>query len=266
MCFCTYRYPGMSDAEEVAFASSVALQAYFEGRKISKEDMDRCVEYWRNNIAEQTDPVGRRRETCCEPCTLPCPTCEWCYESVCHAKRNVPYGDDDDERITPRLKEVRALWSPLDPFRLKMTTRSNLSIFFYQLLQVYADYEKLRVKQIDAYKSFRGPVQVSTVCRMCGCRRACGRRGCCFCTEGCSKESREIRKNRKPGDPFPPFEHRDWDDDNDASKVLMKVLGDPPKDVVYTRWDYDEEQGKNVLVTYPKASSEDPSTSKAHDL
>lgn len=75
-----------------------------------------------------------------------------------------------------------------------------------------------------------------------------------------------MRKNRKPGDPFPPFEHRDWDDDNDASKVLMKVLGDPPKDVVYIRWDYNEEQGKNVLVTLPRAPSDDPATWKAHDL
>lgn len=101
---------------------------------------------------------------------------------------------------------------------------------------------------------------------MCGCRRCCGRRGFFFCTEGCSKESKEIRKNRKKGDPFPPFEHRDWDDDNDASKVLMKVLGDPPKDVVYSRWDYDEERGENVLVTYPKSATSDLGTSKAHDL
>jgi len=101
---------------------------------------------------------------------------------------------------------------------------------------------------------------------MCGCRRCFGRRGCCFCTEGCSKESREFNKSRKAGDPAPPFEHRDWDDDNDASKVLMKVLGDPPKDVMYTRWDYDEERAENVLVTYPKSSSSDVGASKAHDL
>lgn len=47
-----------------------------------------------------------------------------------------------------------------------------------------------------------------------------------------------------------PFEHRDIDDDNDASIVLRKVLGDPPANVVYTRWRYDEEKNENVLETY----------------
>lgn len=106
MCFCTYRYAGMADADEVAFASSIALQAYFEGRKICKDDMDQCVEYWRNNISEESDPEGRKRDVCCEPCYVPFPTCEYVYEYVCHAKRNIPYGDDD-ERNTPRLREVR---------------------------------------------------------------------------------------------------------------------------------------------------------------
>ena len=74
-----------------------------------------------------------------------------------------------------------------------------------------------------------------------------------------------MRKNRKHGDPFPPFEHRDLDDDSDASKILMKVLGDPPKDVIYTRWDYDEERGENVLVSYPQSAEIDLGTLKAHD-
>lgn len=104
MCFCTYRYPGMADAEEVAFASSIALQAYFEGRKITKEDMDKCVAYWRENISEENDPEGRKRDVCCEPYYVPFPTCEWLYEH-CHSKREVPYGDDD-ERNTPRLREA----------------------------------------------------------------------------------------------------------------------------------------------------------------
>lgn len=96
----------MADAEEVAFASSLALQAYFEGRVITKEDMDKCIEYWRSNISELQDPEGRRREVCCKSCHAPpFPTCEYLYEHVCHAERNIPYGDDD-ERSTPRLKEV----------------------------------------------------------------------------------------------------------------------------------------------------------------
>lgn len=48
--------------------------------------------------------------------------------------------------------------------------------------------------------------------------------------------------------------HRDLDDENDASVVLRKVLGDPPGDVLYTRWVFDEEKNTNVLVTYPEQS------------
>jgi len=108
MFFCSYRYSGLADAEEVAFASSIALQAYFEGRVITKEDMDKCVEYFRNNISEIGDPEKRKRDVCCEPHCVPFPTCEYLYEHICHHKRNIPYGDDD-ERNTPRLKEVRVI-------------------------------------------------------------------------------------------------------------------------------------------------------------
>lgn len=104
-CCCTYRYPGMANAEEVAFASSIALQAYFENRSITKDDMDKCVEYWRENISEETDPEGRKRPVCCENYQIPWCTCEYLYDKVCHPKRNIPYGDDD-ERNTPRLREV----------------------------------------------------------------------------------------------------------------------------------------------------------------
>lgn len=103
MCFCSYRYSGMGDAEEVAFASSIALQAYFEGRIITEEDMDKCLAYWRENISEETDPEGRKREVCCEPHYFPFPTCEYLYEHVCHHRRDIPYADDD-ERNTPRLR------------------------------------------------------------------------------------------------------------------------------------------------------------------
>lgn len=47
------------------------------------------------------------------------------------------------------------------------------------------------------------------------------------------------------------------DDDNDASVVLRKVLGEPPADVLYTRWVLDEEKNETVLVTYPQSSGVD---------
>lgn len=62
------------------------------------------------------------------------------------------------------------------------------------------------------------------------------------------------KKNK--GDPSPPFSHRDLDDDNDASIVLRKVLGDPPSNVRYIRWMYDEEKNENVLVTYPGSTAD----------
>lgn len=72
-----------------------------------------------------------------------------------------------------------------------------------------------------------------------------------FCTEGCSNCC--YLRNRQPGDPAPaPFEHRDIDDENDASLVLRKVLGDPPANVAYSRWVYDEERNEHTLMTYPE--------------
>jgi hypothetical protein len=105
MCFCTHRYTGLADGDETAFASNIALQAYFEGRTITEEDMIKCIEYWRNNISEEADPVGRKRDVCCEPCYLPWPTMSFSYQHCCHFKRNVPYGDED----LRNTKEVRAV-------------------------------------------------------------------------------------------------------------------------------------------------------------
>ena len=123
-------------------------------------------------------------------------------------------------------------------------------LFSPAILKAYDTYSDLCEKQKEAYNTYWGPVRKSTICRACGCRRACGRKGFIFCTEGCDQCC--YLRNRQPGDPPPPFEHRDIDDENDASVILRKVMGDPPANVVYTRWEYDEERNVNVLVTYPK--------------
>ena len=106
MCFCTYRYGGFADPDEVAAASNIALQAYFEGRPITKEDMDACVEYWRRNISEQTDPIGRKREVCCEPFCVPIPSGSRMYRYT-HFKRTIPYADEEDPRNTAEVRMVR---------------------------------------------------------------------------------------------------------------------------------------------------------------
>jgi len=209
MC-CSYRYYGLADGDEVAAAANIALQAYYEGRAMTKDDMDRCLEYWRTELSELYDPKGKARPVCCKGYDMPLCRCLLCYEYVFHQKREIPFKDDE---VTNELAEV------------------------------YARSEYLRRKQITIYKSFIAKQRTSTVCRKCGCRRCHGRKGCCFCTEGCN------HMDRKAGEPAPPFDHRDMDDENDASIILRKVMGDPPSNVVYTRWEWSDIEQANVLVT-----------------
>ena len=213
MC-CTYRYPGFADPDEVAAAASICLQAYFEGRSITPENLQQCLDYWHAHISEAGD--GPKRDVCCEPhCILPCPSdCSFYHKYICHPRRKLPV---NDYQVTEELKEV--------------FSKSNA----------------LRKKQIDHYQHYQGPIRSSTFCRKCGCRRFCGRHGCCFCTEGCD------HFDRKSGDPAPPFDHHDVDDENDASVILRKVLGDPPKNVVCRRWEFENESSNDVVLrTYGK--------------
>ncbi|KAL3796154.1 hypothetical protein HJC23_000657 [Cyclotella cryptica] len=219
--FCSYRYFGIADAEETAFAAGIALQAYFENRRITKEDMDKCIAYWRENVSEMGDPIGRKRDVCCEPIAVPFPSCSFFYEYCCHVKRPLPY-EKDDPRCTDELAEV------------------------------YDKYAQLRVKQIERYKTYTAPVQKSTICRAAGCRRIFGRRGLIFCTEGSCLDGNPHSTcfSKKSGDPAPPFTHRDIDDMNDASVVLRKVLGDPPANVRYRRWEWNEETNEMEIVVH----------------
>ena len=98
---------GLADADECAFACSIALQAFFENRNITREDMDKCLEYYRESIAEITDPEGRKRDVCCEPFGIPClPSWKIPYERCCHMERTVPFADNDP-RNTTEVREVR---------------------------------------------------------------------------------------------------------------------------------------------------------------
>ena len=211
MCFCTYQYGNLAYPDEVSFAASIALQAYFEGRHISRDDVDRCIQYWKDNIALRTNPLGRKRSVCCEPFIVPLPMGSKCYQ-FSHPEREIPYGDD---KVTEELKEI------------------------------YEKYSKERLQQLEAYEKFVGPVHYSTLCRASGCRRFWGRRGFCFCTEGC-------HFGRKAGEPAPPFDEHDFDDEWDASTVLIKVAGPPPPNVVIRRWRWDPEKGTNYLETFPE--------------
>jgi hypothetical protein len=102
LLWCTYKYTGLADADEFAFAASIALQAYFEGRTITKDDMDKCILYWRENIRET--PVDRVRPVCCGQYQVPC--CmqgQLCYKKFTHMKRAIPRS----ATMTERLEEVR---------------------------------------------------------------------------------------------------------------------------------------------------------------
>lgn len=131
--------------------------------------------------------------------------------------------------------------------------------------QVYDKYEHLRKLQIDRYENFKGPVRNSTMCASLGCRRVFGRKGFFFCTEGCIKDDANAgccygKLDRKPGDPFPPHNHhhKDIDDEWDASRVLQKILGNPPRNVLFKRWEMNNESGKYGVVTYPQKEGEGP--------
>mmetsp|Transcript_14858 Transcript_14858/g.32267 ORF Transcript_14858/g.32267 Transcript_14858/m.32267 type:complete len:269 (+) Transcript_14858:154-960(+) len=220
MCCCTYRYDGIADADETAFAAGVALQAYFEGRVLTKDDIDKCIDYWKDNVSEMSDPIGRKHHICCEPFCVPCCTCSLCYEYVCNLPRDIPF-DEDDPRCTA------------------------------ELIEVYNQHAELRKKQVHNYKTFTGPIRKSTVCRISGCRRVFGRRGLIFCTEGCCDSPKSSCSFKKRGDPAPPFEQRDIDDENDASVILQKVLGGPPLNVTYRRWQCHDEENQLEIVVNP---------------
>ena len=65
--------------------------------------MAKCLEYWRDNISEQTDPSRRKRPVCCEPLYAPCLTFSR-LQRMAHPKRNIPYAED---AVTEELEEVR---------------------------------------------------------------------------------------------------------------------------------------------------------------
>lgn len=115
---------------------------------------------------------------------------------------------------------------------------------------------ELREKQLHNYKTFIGPVRNSTVCRQAGCRRLSGRRGLFFCTEGCCEDPNSSCSLKNQGGPAPPFIYRDIDDENDASVVLQRVLGNPPLNVTYRRWQWDDEENQPKLVTNPPLPEE----------
>ena len=103
---CTYRYYNLADPDEVAFASSIALQAYFEGRKITARDMELCLDFWKTNISQQADPIARKRHVCCEPYFVPWVSCACCY-AMTHPRRSIPFGE---EETTDELREVRRVY------------------------------------------------------------------------------------------------------------------------------------------------------------
>ncbi|KAL7579698.1 hypothetical protein ACA910_021844 [Epithemia clementina (nom. ined.)] len=208
---CSYLYGGLANPDEVAFACSIALQAYFEGRIISRVDMDKCIQYWRDNIDEIGDPVRRKREVCCEPFCIPlwdCIRCQRCF----HLKRDIPYADD---QTTNETREI------------------------------YERYDVERLRQIEQYNK-TAAVRQGTCCRVMGCRRFFGRKGFLFCTEGCDN------CHQAAGEPAPPPEVYDLDDDIDASTILFRLFGPPPPNVVIRRWRYDPEKKTYFLETYPE--------------
>ena len=224
MFFCVFRYDGLADGDEVAFASNIALQAYFEGRPITPKDMQKCLEYWRQHASEFHDPVGRKRPVLCDPICIPCFPTTCCYQAFCQCERRQPYKQE-----TKELKEA------------------------------YEKYATLRQRQIDRWTQFKYPQRQRTCCQLLGCRRAFGRRGFCFCTEGCNDnpsagccyhklKSTDKSTSQFFGKPFPPPVPTDWDDEFNAVQVLQAVLGDPPPNILYRQWEWNANEKKYLVV------------------
>ena len=149
-----------------------------------------------------------------------------CYEWV-HPRREIPYNPEDDEYTS-------------------------------EVVEVYKKYEDLRNRQVRDYKRFWGPVRNGTICRQLGCRRVFGRRGLIFCTEGCCDGPNSHHTGctlKKRGDPAPGIVPRDIDDEHDASVILQKVLGDPPSNVLYRRYEWDDEENQLGLVERPQRNT-----------
>ena len=221
-CF-SYRYAGLNNGDEVAMASNLALQAYYEGRALDASKMEALLEYWRQHVSQEGNPPQRKRPVLWEGvCQLPCCTGAKCYRSICQCERRIPA----QEEHTQELRDV------------------------------YDKYEGLRKRQSQRYTDFKAPLRLSTCCQMLGCKRCCGRKGCCLCTEGCCPRDnrglgccyKDIHQKSTDGDNqhrlFAPFSHKDWDDDHDAARILQQVLGNPPLNVQYKRWVHDEATGE----------------------
>jgi hypothetical protein len=276
---CTYKYDGIANADEFQFIASIILQCYYENRIITPDDITKCLSYWYNTISERSNPIQRKRPVCCEPYYVPTCTCTKIYKHV-HPYRPIPYGDDDndddnddandiiistnDENIISNKNDNNTCTKKMNG---RSTTTTKIKKRFEitdQLRDVYNTYEIERVQQNNKYEQYYGPVHYSTLCRGFGCRRCFGRKGCCFCTEGCdtcwyehynnncssSRSGSSSSNNNNHIAPPITCDH-DIDDEWDASTILMHVLGPPPKNVIIERWRYDPESNTNYLDIYP---------------
>jgi hypothetical protein len=84
-----------------------------------------------------------------------------------------------------------------------------------------------------------------------------------FCTEGCNNCGCKANK------PAPSFDNIDFDDDNDASKILFAVLGPPLNNVMYIRWEHEIEKNTCLVKLHHSRSEINPcgsESSKEEDL
>jgi hypothetical protein len=121
---CSYRYTGLANPDEVAFSCSIALQAYFEGRKITPQDMEKCLDFWQTYISEQGNPLLIKRPVCCEPYIVPCYSGGRLYEWT-HPERTNPY---PEEETTDELKEVSFCWCGVPYEKLFNSVAHHFSI------------------------------------------------------------------------------------------------------------------------------------------
>lgn len=212
-----YIYHGLADPDEASFASNIALQAYFEGRKLTHEEMNKCVQYYQEHIVPKPPPPRDLRKT------------SWLFRfllAVLDFVRSVLKG----EVVYRMTHPVR------NPPYKSPTPETN---------RVYELYAQDREKDLNRFYNMQMHDYIPP--RSCGCDRWFGRKGVFFCTEDIDKCFTHKKKSVAP-----PLETPFAYDlgEYSAADVLRRVVGPPPAEVVHRCGPYapDADQAASSLI------------------
>lgn len=204
-CGCLFVYHGLADPDEAAFASNIALQAYFEGRKLTIQEMNKCVEYFKDLIAPKPPPPHNLRGT-----TFLFRFLLAIFDFI----RSVLKGEIFYRMTHPVRK------NPFVP-----PTSETTRVYDLHTEDRVADLDRFHNKQMHDY----------SVPKCLGCDRWFGRRGVCFCTEDITNCFTHKKKTVAPPHETPlAYDQGEYS----AADILRRVVGPPPKENVHRTGPY----------------------------